>query len=70
MGGAVGRDSGGCEHECVINLGSAAINEIYGSSLVACVIKDSALLVLWHRFDSWPGNFCMLQAWPKNKLIK
>jgi len=21
--------------------------------------------LLWPRFDPWPGNFCMLQPWPK-----
>lgn len=34
-------------------------------------VKDLALLLLWfgsllwHRFRPWPGNFLMLQAWPK-----
>ena len=23
--------------------------------------------LLWCGFDPWPGNFCMLQAWPANK---
>ena len=32
-------------------------------------IKDSVLLLLWHGFDPWPGNFCMLQAWQKKKKI-
>ena len=31
------------------------------------VVKDPALSVRWLRFDPWPGNFCMPQAWPKNK---
>ena len=30
------------------------------------VIKDP---VLWHRFDSWPGRFCMLWAQPRKKDI-
>ena len=24
-------------------------------------------LLLWRRFDPWPGNFHMLQAWSKKK---
>ena len=34
-------------------------------------VKDLGLLLLWlgsllwHRFRPWPGNFLMLQAWPK-----
>ena len=36
-------------------------------------VKDLALLQLWHRLrlwcgsDPWPGNFHMLQEWPKEK---
>ena len=26
-----------------------------------------ALSLLWHRFHPWPGNVCMLEAWPKKK---
>ena len=26
------------------------------------VVKDSVLSLLWHRFDPWPGNFCILQT--------
>ena len=44
------------------------------SSWVAKYIKkDLALLQLWHRlqlwsrFDSWLGNYHMLQVWPKPK---
>ena len=29
------------------------------------VAKDLALSLLWHRFNPWPGNFRMPQAWPK-----
>ena len=42
------------------------------SLLVALWVKDLALsllclgLLLWCRFDPWPGNFCMLWARPKN----
>ena len=28
-------------------------------------VKDPPLS-LWLGFNPWPGNFCMLQAWPKN----
>ena len=41
------------------------------SSLVAQWVKDLVLslqqlgLLLWHRFDPWPRNFCMLWAQPK-----
>ena len=27
-------------------------------------VKDSMLSLLRLRFDSWPRNFCVLQAWP------
>ena len=36
-------------------------------------VKDLALsllwlwLLLWHGFDPWPGNFCMLWTWPRTK---
>ena len=36
-------------------------------------IKDPVLslqwlgLLLWHRFDPWPRNFCRPWAWPKKK---
>ena len=39
-------------------------------------VKDLALsllwlwLLLWLGFDPWPGNFHMLQVWPKNKRQK
>ena len=26
--------------------------------------------LLWHRFDSWPGNFHTSRAWPKKKIFK
>ena len=35
------------------------------SSLVAQWVKDLALLLLWHGFDPWPRNVCMLWVWPK-----
>ena len=33
-------------------------------------VKDPVLLqqlglLLWHGFDSWLGNLCRLQVWPK-----
>ena len=37
------------------------------SSLVAEGVKDPVLSLPWHRFDPWPGNFCMLKARPKKK---
>ena len=26
------------------------------------VVKDPVLLLVWHGFDSWLQNFCMLQV--------
>ena len=47
------------------------------SELPGCLkTKDLALpllwlgLLLWLGFDPWPGNLCMLQAWPKKKEKK
>ena len=34
------------------------------------VVKDSKLSQLWLGFNPWPGNFGMLQAWPKEKIGK
>ena len=31
------------------------------------MVKDSALSLLWLRFDPWPGNFCMPWAGPEKK---
>ena len=50
------------------------INELQ-SFLVAQQIKALVVwlsllwlrLLLWHRFDPWPGNFCMPCAWLKKK---
>ena len=39
------------------------------SSLVAYLVKDLALSLLWCGFSPWPGNFCILQAQPKKKII-
>ena len=36
---------------------------------VAQWVKYTALSLLWLRSDPWPGNFHMLQVWPK-KLSK
>lgn len=30
-------------------------------------VKDLTFSLLWHRFDTWPRNFYMLQEWPKTK---
>ena len=38
------------------------------SFLVAQRIGGLALSLLWCGFDPWPGNFCMLRAWPKLKI--
>ena len=38
-----------------------------GSSLVAQPVKDPVLSALWHGFDPWPRNFCMLQVQEKKK---
>ena len=41
---------------------------------VAQLVKDLALsllglvLLLWHRFNLWPRNFCMPRAQPKRKI--
>ena len=32
-------------------------------------VKDLALSPLWLRFNPWPGNFHMLQEWPKKKNV-
>lgn len=31
-------------------------------------VKDLMLLLLWHKVDSWHGNFCVLWVWPKTYL--
>ena len=55
------------------NLGP--IRSLLQESLVLQWVKDLALslqwlgLLLWHRFDPWPGNFYMLWAWLKKKAI-
>ena len=30
-------------------------------------VKDLELSLLWHRFNPWPGNFCMSQVSQKRK---
>ena len=43
------------------------------NSLVTQQVKEPVLslrwlgLLLWHRFDPWPGNFHMLQMWQEKK---
>ena len=34
------------------------------------MVKDSALLLLWHGFDPWPGNFHMPWVWLKKKRVE
>lgn len=36
---------------------------------MALVVEDSALSLLWLGFDPWPGNFCVLDTWPKTKCF-
>ena len=54
-----------------LSLPKAANFKRCGSSLVVQQVKDPVLpllwlrSLLWHRFDPWPGNFCMPQAQPK-----
>ena len=38
------------------------------SSLVVQRVKDLALSLLWHRFNSWPRNFCMPRVRPKKAV--
>jgi len=33
-------------------------------------VKDQALSLQWIESDRWPGNFHMLQEWPKKKKKK
>ena len=60
----------------VISLTSNEKQWSLGNSLVAQWVKDLVLPQLWHRlqlqhgFDSWPGNFHMPWAWPKNEKTK
>ena len=44
--------------------------EIYGSSLVAQWVKDWALSLLWHGFNSRPGTSSCGEQGQKNKLIR
>ena len=34
-------------------------------------MKWSSLVapLLWFRFNSWPGKFCVTRTWPKKKLM-
>ena len=34
------------------------------------MVKDPALSLLWLGLNPWPGNFHLLQAWPKKKKVK
>ena len=34
------------------------------------LVNDPVLSLLWRGSDCCPGNFCMLQAWPKKKPNK
>ena len=68
-------DSKGCRfHVCDIL--DKAKNIGIGSSLVVQWVKNPVLSLLWlesllwHGFHSWPGNFHMPWAWPKNIEIE
>ena len=39
------------------------------SSLAVQGAKDLVLSLMWHRFDPWPGNFCMPQMQPEKKNV-
>ena len=39
----------------------------YQNSLVVQWVKNLALLLQWHGFKPWPGNFHMSWAWPEGK---
>ena len=45
------------------------LNKSFGISLVAHEVKDPAVSLLWLWFDTWPGNFHMLWAWPISQWI-
>ena len=34
------------------------------------VVKNPVLSLVWLRFSPWPGNFCLLQVWQKEKENK
>lgn len=36
---------------------------------MAQCVKDLTLLLLWHRFSSWPGNFYMLWVQSKKEIM-
>ena len=40
-----------------------------GSSLMVQQVKELMLSLLWHRFNPWPGNLCMLSVNRKKKYI-
>ena len=33
-------------------------------------VEDLTLSLLWRKFDPWPGNFPMVQAWTKQNKTK
>ena len=48
-------------------MGEKKCSEGFPGSLM---VKDSALSLLWLRFDPWLGNFCMPRDQPKKKEKK
>ena len=59
-----------CKSTIIFKKGEKDNSEEFPGGLA---VKDLALSflwfrsLLWHRFDTWPGNFHMLCAWPKKK---
>ena len=41
-----------------------------GISHVVQLVKDLALLQLWHSFNPWPETFHMLRVWQKKFKLK
>lgn len=48
-------------------LNAVSKKQALGSSLMVQRVKDLMLSLLWHGFDPYPGNFCMLRMQPKKK---
>lgn len=46
-------------------LNAVSKKQALGSSLMVQRVKDLMLSLLWHGFDPYPGNFCMLRMQPK-----
>ena len=55
---------------CERNFADGIKSRILRKSPSGLAVKDLALSLPWHRFDPWPGNFCILQVQPKKKKKK